>query len=203
MKRGGRGEERGGKGGERGWQEENCKLVRMPMKSIFEWIRIVSEVMIRCSLLVFKSQLILYFVEILYYCVCFPYSMILHTPLFKIIPILPTLSVSCNNLIHTLIIKRISQWCMQFSWWCQLRNFLCEQTFLQRKNSGIKSFKMSPFQVNTKKSKLRSACNCPSIERVWGKGNPDYDGTLTVVVLGASGNLAMLKVSFRCCQIYT
>lgn len=33
-----------------------------------------------------------------------------------------------------------------------------------------------------------------SIERVWGKGNPDYDGTLSIVVIGASGNLAMLKV---------
>lgn len=34
----------------------------------------------------------------------------------------------------------------------------------------------------------------PGIRRVWGKGNPDYDGTLSIVVFGASGNLAMLKV---------
>ncbi len=32
------------------------------------------------------------------------------------------------------------------------------------------------------------------MRRVWGKGNPDYDGTLSIVVVGASGNLAMLKV---------
>jgi glucose-6-phosphate dehydrogenase len=37
--------------------------------------------------------------------------------------------------------------------------------------------------------------NLPSIEKIWGKGNPDYDGTLSIVVVGASGNLAMLKVS--------
>lgn len=37
----------------------------------------------------------------------------------------------------------------------------------------------------------------PSIERVWGKGNPDYDGTLSIIVVGASGNLAMLKVGLE------
>lgn len=36
--------------------------------------------------------------------------------------------------------------------------------------------------------------NTPGMRRVWGKGNPDYDGTLSIVVVGASGNLAMLKV---------
>ena len=41
--------------------------------------------------------------------------------------------------------------------------------------------------------------NLPSIEKIWGKGNPDYDGTLSIVVVGASGNLAMLKVSEYLC----
>ena len=53
---------------------------------------------------------------------------------------------------------------------------------------------MSSFELNFAKSKKRNNCNCSSIEKVWGKGNPDYDGTLSVIVLGASGNLAMLKV---------
>lgn len=50
---------------------------------------------------------------------------------------------------------------------------------------------------SSKLSESELFCNTtgmPSIERVWGKGNPDYDGTLSIIVVGASGNLAMLKV---------
>ena len=52
---------------------------------------------------------------------------------------------------------------------------------------------MSKYQVNISESLSSMASNLPSIERAWGKGNPDYDGTLSIVVIGASGNLAMLK----------
>ncbi|KAK8801459.1 hypothetical protein WA171_004601, partial [Blastocystis sp. BT1] len=52
---------------------------------------------------------------------------------------------------------------------------------------------MSSFFINTKKSSMKYFDNLPSIEKIWGKGNPDYDGTLSIVVVGASGNLAMLK----------
>ena len=53
---------------------------------------------------------------------------------------------------------------------------------------------MSKFQVHINEFDSSAASNLPSIERAWGKGNPDYDGTLSIVVVGASGNLAMLKV---------
>ncbi|KAK8822061.1 hypothetical protein WA538_000156 [Blastocystis sp. DL] len=52
---------------------------------------------------------------------------------------------------------------------------------------------MSKFQVHINEFDSPAASNLPSIERAWGKGNPDYDGTLSIVVVGASGNLAMLK----------
>lgn len=54
---------------------------------------------------------------------------------------------------------------------------------------------MSSFFVTTKKKDMKYFDSLPSIEKVWGKGNPDYDGTLSIVVVGASGNLAMLKVN--------
>ena len=53
---------------------------------------------------------------------------------------------------------------------------------------------MSAFRINTHKVTAPKPSLSPSIEKAWGKGNPAYDGTLSVVVLGASGNLAMLKV---------
>lgn len=53
---------------------------------------------------------------------------------------------------------------------------------------------MSAFRINTHKATVCKPSSSPSIEKAWGKGNPAYDGTLSVVVLGASGNLAMLKV---------
>ena len=53
---------------------------------------------------------------------------------------------------------------------------------------------MSKFQVHINEFDSSAASNLPSIGRAWGKGNPDYDGTLSIVVVGASGNLAMLKV---------
>ena len=55
-------------------------------------------------------------------------------------------------------------------------------------------FRMSSFFINTKKNSMKYSDNLPAIEKIWGKGNPDYDGTLSIVVVGASGNLAMLKV---------
>ena len=53
---------------------------------------------------------------------------------------------------------------------------------------------MSAFRINTHKVTAPKPSLSPSIEKAWGKGNPAYDGTLSVVALGASGNLAMLKV---------
>lgn len=53
---------------------------------------------------------------------------------------------------------------------------------------------MSDFKIDIKRMRCNSVEMLTETERVWGKGNPDYDGTLSVVVVGASGNLAMLKV---------
>ena len=62
-------------------------------------------------------------------------------------------------------------------------------------NSDLHYFlAMSAFRINTHKATVCKPSSSPSIEKAWGKGNPAYDGTLSVVVLGASGNLAMLKV---------
>ena len=57
-----------------------------------------------------------------------------------------------------------------------------------------KNIKMSCFKVDVKRARRNSIEDLTETERVWGKGNPDYDGTLSIVVVGASGNLAMLKV---------
>ena len=73
-------------------------------------------------------------------------------------------------------------------------NFICCQA--QEKRSHIKIL-ISKMSSSSKLSDSEHFCNTtgmPSIERVWGKGNPDYDGTLSIIVVGASGNLAMLKV---------
>lgn len=53
---------------------------------------------------------------------------------------------------------------------------------------------MSSSSNSSESERICSTSGMPSIERVWGKGNPDYDGTLSIIVVGASGNLAMLKV---------
>ena len=81
----------------------------------------------------------------------------------------------CNNLRHLLTIGQV----------------------IPNHNSCVNQyhFRMSSFFINTKKSSMKYFDNLPSIEKIWGKGNPDYDGTLSIVVVGASGNLAMLKVS--------
>ena len=55
-------------------------------------------------------------------------------------------------------------------------------------------YQMSCFKVDVKRARRNSIEDLTETERIWGKGNPDYDGTLSIVVVGASGNLAMLKV---------